>query len=265
MKLHYSRQGTGKVLVILHGLYGSGNNWMSIARSLSSKYTVILVDQRNHGLSEHSSTHNYDEMANDLRELCTELNLNSFFLLGHSMGGKTAITFVLKFPGLTEKLIVVDISPYSYLEQEYFRNQIRIHKTILELFKNTPLQSVKSRAEVENYFDREITDIETRKFLLKNLKRRKDGTFYWQLNTEALISNFESIVDSAPPVKLGARSNIPVLFFRGEKSEYLPSEEMDAITDVFPHARFETFKNSGHWLHFEHPDLFVEKVSGFLL
>lgn len=264
MQLHFSKLGKGKNLVILHGLYGSGNNWISIAHSLSENFTVYLIDQRNHGLSPHSPSHNYDAMADDLRELCSTLHLDKLYIIGHSMGGKTAITFTLKFPELVEKLIVVDISPFSYLEQEYYEKQFIFHKTILRLFNDAPIQNASSRAEIEFFFNKELHDIETSKFLLKNLKRSKEGSFMWQLNIDSLSRNLESIMDSVPPVKKGISSYTPALFLKGGKSEYLSVDDIRSIPDVFPDVKFEIFENAGHWLHFQYPEQFIERVTEFL-
>lgn len=263
MDLHFSKFGNGPALVILHGLYGQGNNWMNIAQALAGQFTVFTVDLRNHGQSPHALLHNYDEMAADLKKICTNEGLSKFNLLGHSMGGKTAITFTLKYPGIVQKLIVVDISPYSYLNQKPFEQQILFHKKVIETFKSAPIDSAVSRAEVEAYFDSSIESISIRKFLLKNLKRSKEGKFYWQLNIDALANNLETIIDAAPPVKIGARSFIPSLFIRGGKSVYITDEEMAAIPDVFPNAQFTTFENAGHWLHSEEPERFIKVVREF--
>ncbi|MBN1118907.1 MAG: alpha/beta fold hydrolase [Bacteroidales bacterium] len=264
MNLFFEKIGNGPALVILHGLYGSGHNWLNIARILSDNFTVILVDQRNHGKSPHSALHNYDEMALDLKELTNLLQLERFYLLGHSMGGKTAITFTLQHPGQIEKLICVDISPYSYLDQKAFKPQIDFHRKILEGFANAPIQHLENRTVIENYFTEVTQDKHIAKFLLKNLKRNSKGKFAWQLNVEALRNNIDQVVDAAPPVKLGIQSFIPALFIRGGISPYITNEEMNAIPDVFPNAVFETFENSGHWLHAQETERFIQTVLNFL-
>ena len=264
MRLHYSKLGNGPALLILHGLYGQGDNWMNIARELAESYTVYLIDQRNHGKSPHAPSHTYDDMADDLHELCISLNLDRFILLGHSMGGKTAMTFTLKYPGIVQKLISVDISPYSYLNQKQFEHQINFHKTILKTFQEAPVALAKTRTEIEMFFSKPIGDISVRKFLLKNLKRSKEGKFYWQLNIVALSENLEDIIGAASPVKFGTQSYIPILFIRGGKSPYISIDEMGAIPDVFPNAQFTTFENAGHWLHAEEPERFIETVRQFL-
>lgn len=264
MELHYTKAGNGPVLFIVHGLYGSGDNWMNIAKALEDHFTVYLVDQRNHGKSPHSAIHDYNAMAADLKNICNRENITSLYIIGHSMGGKTAITFTLNYPGLVQKLINVDISPYSYLDQEHFNDQIKFHKLIIDTFKNAPLTQIRSRAEMENYFESRVPNPSICKFLLKNLKRSKQKNFYWQINIDALERNLTTIVDAAPPVKIGAQSFIPVMFVRGGTSPYISDDEMDAIPDVFPNAEFKTFENSGHWLHAEEPERFISAAKNFL-
>jgi esterase len=264
MQLHFSKIGEGPALVILHGLYGQGDNWLNIAHMLANKFTVYLVDQRNHGQSPHALSHSYDDLAGDIKEFCNNEGLTNFDLLGHSMGGKTAMTFALKYHDYVQRLIVVDISPYSYLNQKLFEPQINFHHQVIEAFKNAPVESAKSRAEIDVFFSNLVESAPIRKFLLKNLKRNKEGRFYWQLNIDAISKNLENIIDTVPPVKIGILSQIPALFIRGGKSIYITDEEILAVPDVFPNARFITFENAGHWLHAEEPKKFSEIVCEFL-
>ncbi len=264
MELFYNKTGQGRPLIILHGLYGTGDNWMNIARQFSDQYTVYLIDQRNHGRSPHSTNHSYDDMAGDLKTFCDKKGISEFFLIGHSMGGKTASTFTLKYPGMVSRLINVDISVFSYLNQEEFSGQIEFHKLILDTFRDSPIDKISSRNEMEEFFALRIKEQSIRKFLLKNLKRDPLKKFFWQLNTDSIRSNLDKIVDAIPPVKFGTRSFIPVLFIKGGQSSYLSSSDISAIPDIFPNARFTTFENSGHWLHAEEPDGFVTTVRQFL-
>lgn len=263
MELNYHKTGQGPPVIILHGLYGSGTNWLNIARELASDFTVYLPDQRNHGGSSHNPSHTYDDMAEDLLKFCKQHNLDSIYLIGHSMGGKAAITFTLQHPGITKKLICVDISPYSYIGLDHFEDQIAFHQKILDTFLSAPIANTTSRKAVDDYFARNISNAHIRKFLLKNLKRNNNGEFYWQLNISTLMSSLEYVIDAAPPVKLGAQSYIPTLFIRGELSPYITPEDIDVIPDVFPNAIHETFENSGHWLHAEYPEKFIQSTKNF--
>lgn len=264
MELYYKKLGNGPALFILHGLYGSGDNWMNIAREFSANFTVFLIDQRNHGNSPHSHAHNYDDMASDLKLICDKEQLNQICLIGHSMGGKTAISFTLKFPGVVQKLIVVDISPYSYLDLKRFEPEASHHELILNTFKSAPVDTIKSRTDMDDYFSQFISNTSTRRFLLKNLKRDRSSKFYWQLNVQALLANLSNVIDGAPQVKFGSQSFIPCLFIHGGQSRYISNDEIEAIPDVFPNATFEKFENSGHWLHAEEPDRFIRTSLEFL-
>lgn len=264
MMLNYRKSGDGPALIILHGLYGSGTNWLNIASHFSSQFTVYLVDQRNHGDSPHENSHTYNNLADDLNEFCNKLGLDSISLIGHSMGGKAAMTFTLQHPGITKKLICVDISPYS-LGQSYFSEQIKFHKSILEAFHSAPINQTNLRKDIEAFFAQTIQNKQIRKFLLKNLKRDQKDHFFWQLNVETLSVSLSEIMDVIPPVKLGIQSYIPTLFIKGGKSPYITPDDIEAIPDVFQHARFVTFENAGHWLHAEYPEKFITTVSDFLV
>ncbi|MBN2487244.1 MAG: alpha/beta fold hydrolase [Bacteroidales bacterium] len=264
MKLHFTKTGHGPALVILHGLYGQGENWMNIARELSDSFTVYLPDQRNHGKSPHSPSHSYADMVSDLAGFCKAEALTSIVLLGHSMGGKTAMAFALQHPEVVYKLIVVDISPYSYQNQPGFELLLRFHQIVPEAFINAPIDTAHTRNEVEGYFARFVANVTVRRFLLKNLKRSTNGGFYWQLNANAISKNIFEILDAIPQIKLGLQNMLPALFVRGGKSPYISIDDMDAIPDIFPNASFVTFENAGHWLHAEEPERFVSAVKNFI-
>ncbi len=264
MELSFKSFGQGPPLVILHGLYGMGDNWMNIAQVLSQQFTVYLVDQRNHGNSPHTPLHTYEAMSADLKEFTDKLQLESIVLIGHSMGGKTAITFTLQHGLKVKKLICVDISPFSYLGLEAFRKNIVFHQMVLELYQTAPIDKATRRDEIEAYFAEKITDAAIRRFLLKNLARAKNHAFFWKHNVKALVDSLESIIDAAPPVKMGAQSFVPTLFLRGGKSDYISQEDMESIRDVFPRSQIITYEHCGHWLHSEEPEMFIQDVLNFL-
>jgi esterase len=253
MKLFYRIYGNGPVLLILHGLYGSSDNWVSIAGKISEKYTVILPDLRNHGQSPHSAKHNYDVMAEDIFGLVTDLGIRRFILAGHSMGGKVAMKFALKWPEMIESLVVADISPFGSSDPE---NQFyRQHKEILEAMLSLNPDEYRSRDELEESLAGKIESERTRGFLMKNITRNPGGGFAWKLNVKALLSNLGNITgsifgeaDLPYPV-----TGFPVLFVRGGDSEYLDPSEFQNITGVFPAAEFITVENAGHWIHADQP------------
>jgi pimeloyl-ACP methyl ester carboxylesterase len=265
MKLFYNKIGSGPALLILHGLYGSGDNWFNIGKALSEHFTVYLIDQRNHGKSPHSPSHNYNDMSSDLEELIANENLRDIYIIGHSMGGKTAMSYTLTHGENVNKLVNVDISPYSYLGMDHFTDQYKLHQTIIDRFASTPLHSISSRKEVEDYFEEKIKNNNIRRFLLKNLKREKEGAFGWRLNVSALANNIEHVVDATPPIKIGAQTYTECLFIRGGMAPYISDEDIESIPDIFPNSKFLTYDNSGHWLHAEEPERFIKDVKDFLL
>lgn len=254
MKLFFRKCGSGPPLVILHGLYGSSDNWVSIAGRLSSDFTVILPDQRNHGQSSHSHIHTYDAMADDLHELLEELHIDKFLLAGHSMGGKTAMKFALKWPEKLNALVIVDISPFGSPASD---NPFFIeHKQILESLLSVKPEHISTRTEIENILSTQINSERTRGFIMKNLKRRSEGNFEWKINVPALLSNLSEITVGIFERK---QSNLtvtgfPVVFVRGGNSDYITNDDISLILKIFPAAEIITIPETGHWIHAEKPD-----------
>jgi pimeloyl-ACP methyl ester carboxylesterase len=260
MKLFYRKYGAGPSLIILHGLYGSSDNWATIAKSLGERFTVYLPDQRNHGNSPHSDIHDYDSMRDDLYELAGDLKLKKFFLAGHSMGGKTAISFALKWPEMINGLLIADISPF--VNENMSRSAYTQHITILGAILSTDLSKVSSRGEVEKILMEKIPSEKTRGFILKNLQRNRDNSFSWKLNALSLFKNLENILEGISR-KAGFSQQItgfPVIFLKGENSDYLPESDYMDIRKVFPGAEFEVVANAGHWIHSERPDEVVKNI-----
>jgi esterase len=258
MKLFFRKYGIGPPLFILHGLYGSSDNWVTIARRLSESFTVFLPDQRNHGQSPHSDKHDYDSMSEDLFELTEELKIKKFFLAGHSMGGKVAVNFAMKWPEKINSLVIIDISPFRSSDPE--RKYYREHKQILESLLSTDLSLVGSRADVEAILSKSIESGKTRDFVLKNLQRTGERTFVWKMNVKSLYENIEKIVDGLPCPGIDEEpvTGFPVTFIKGEDSEYLPYSEFVAVQKLFPVAEMITVKNAGHWVHAERPDAIID-------
>ncbi len=252
MKLACRKYGEGPPLIILHGLYGSSDNWVTIAKALSESFTVYLPDLRNHGQSPHDSIHDYDSMRDDLFELVSELKLRKFFLAGHSMGGKCAVSFALKWPDKLLGLLVADISPFrnnNSLRQEYEN-----HKAILEAMISLDLRKISTRREAENIVAEKISSADLRGFILKNLQRKTDGSYAWKLNVAALNNNIDKIIEAIPFADNDPVKGFPVIFLKGADSDYLPDEDFSAILRVFPAAELIVVPHAGHWIHSDNPE-----------
>jgi len=264
MKLFYRKYGSGPPLIILHGLYGSSDNWVSIAKSISDRFTVFLPDQRNHGNSPHSPVHDYKSMKDDLLELVNDLKLQKFFLAGHSMGGKTAVSFALTWPERLYGLLVADISPF--VQEGSISITYNQHSEILDSILSLDLSGIKSRIEVESYLKTRIASEATRGFIMKNLKRESDNLFSWKLNAPALRENLKRIMEGIEPGNMEFReiTGFPVYFLKGEYSEYLPEKDFILIRKIFPAAEFFIIPRSGHWVHSDNPEEVKKSLLKFL-
>jgi len=254
MKLFYRKYGSGPPLIILHGLYGSSDNWVSFARTISNRFTVYLPDQRNHGQSPHSDNHDYDAMKEDLHELVTDLRINRFFLAGHSMGGKTAVNYALCWPEKLYGLIIADISPFS--EKERFEEEFNLHVQILNSMLSLKLSGITSRPEIESQLITKIRSEKVRGLMMKNLRRETDNSFSWKINATALLKNIGTIMDAVEYEDTGKTDIIgfPVYFLKGEKSNYLQENDFEKILIVFPAAEFIVIPGAGHWIHSDNPE-----------
>jgi esterase len=254
MKLFYRKYGSGPPLVVLHGLYGSSDNWVSIAKKISDRYTVYLPDLRNHGQSPHSREHNYKTMANDLHEMIEDLNIVKFLLAGHSMGGKVAMKYALEWPESLYSLVIIDISPSGTTDRN---NVIYLqHLEILETILSVRLPGIRSRDEVDKQLSERIDSEKTRALIMKNLRRTDDGSFEWKLNAKSLLENINNIMEGiiTPGQVINHVTGFPVTFVRGELSEYIQQDDFKAISSIFPAAEMKVVKGAGHWINAEKPD-----------
>jgi len=252
MILHSKIIGQGEPLIILHGLLGMGDNWVSLAKSFAdSGYEVHLIDQRNHGKSFHDEEMNYEVMLDDLEEYLTHHGLSQINLLGHSMGGKTAMFFAVRHPEKVKKMIIVDISPKYYSPHHHF---------IFEAIRSLPLH-INSRKELESYLDQHLQNKPISLFLLKNLQRKKEGGFSWKPNISVLENALNDLGEALPPMSVFPK---PVLFIKGEKSPYISSGDTALIRAHFPASKIINIPGAGHWVHAEKPHLFKEAVLNFL-
>ncbi len=251
MKLNYKETGEGKPLVILHGLFGSSDNWISIGKNLANSHKVFLIDQRNHGDSPHSNVFTYEAMASDLKEFTEAHSIAKFDLIGHSLGGKTAMLFATQYPELVGKLIIVDIAPKQYPVH---------HDTILEGLKSIDLDTLKSRGDADKALAPYVPILGIRQFLLKNLKRTPEG-FGWKINLDIIE---KEIGEVGKPLPKNAVFDNPTLFIRGGMSNYILEDDMELIHKHFPVANLATVKGASHWVHAEKPQAFLDEVIQFL-
>ena len=251
MKLFFRELGQGKPIIILHGLFGSSDNWLTQAKLLAPHYKIFSVDQRNHGQSPHSDDFDYASMVGDLNEFIQDQKISDPVIIGHSMGGKTAMNFALAHPDEISKLIVVDISPRVYNLEHY---------TIVEGLKAIPIDKLSSRNEADDVLSQFVPEPDVRQFLLKNLQRKNTGGFSWKINLPVIANKLSNVgVD----LQFSGQYDKPTLFIRGAKSKYVRDEDWERITEIFPTAQLETM-NTGHWVQAEKPQEFAELVMQWL-
>lgn len=268
MELFYRKKGEGHPLIIVHGLYGASDNWMTIAAKLEGHFEVYMIDQRNHGRSPHSPKHNYSLMVEDLLEFMDTHHLQKAILLGHSMGGKTVMHFAAKYPERVSRLIVVDIAPKDYRPAEPDNSRAIEHRQIIDAMQAVDFSVVESRQDIDAQLSKYIPVERIRQFLLKNVHRSKDNRYSWSLNLDALDRDLDEIMQGLNVEAIQADGGItgfPALFVRGEMSNYVLDEDLDLIESLFPYAELITIPKAGHWLHAEKPDEFVEAIMDFIL
>ena len=251
MRLNYKKLGDGEPLVILHGLFGMLDNWFALGKKFADSYAVYLVDLRNHGQSPHSNDWNYKVMSDDLLEFFDNHNIEKANIIGHSMGGKTAMYFAGVHSERVKKLVVVDIAPRFYPIH---------HETILDALLSVDLQNLKSRNDADVMLSKLIPDFGTKQFLLKNLARKEnDNTkFEWKFNLPVIAKNIHEV-----GLETAKGSTTPTLFIRGEKSDYINQADETEIKKLYPNSDITSI-NSGHWVHAEKPDGFYNAVIKFL-
>lgn len=251
MKLNHRIFGESEeVLVILHGLFGSSDNWQTLARHYAEHFKVVLVDQRNHGKSPWSEEFDYELLATDLKELLDELGLKGVNVLGHSMGGKTVMRFAQLYPDYLKKMVVADIGVKKYPMH---------HELILKGLNNVTLDTINTRKEAESALSVYVQEFGVKQFLLKNLYWVEKGRLGWRINIPVLEREMDNILAEIPNVK----SEVRCLFIRGVKSNYILDQDWEYIQSIFPNSELESL-NAGHWLHAEVPKEFSEVLMRFL-
>lgn len=253
MKLFFREYGDpgNPPIIILHGLFGSSDNWMPQAKLWSARYRIYAVDQRNHGQSPHSNDFDYAAMVSDLAEFVDDHQIQDAVVLGHSMGGKTAMNFALAHPGKLARLIVADIAPRAYNLEHY---------VIVEGLNAIPIDTITSRNEADAALASHVPEPDVRQFLLKNLQRKAEGGFSWKINLPVITQKLSNVgLDLHVPGSF----NKPTLFIRGARSNYVRDTDFARIKQVFPQATIETM-NTGHWIQAEKPQEFVTLVENWL-
>lgn len=253
MQLFFRQVGAGRPMVILHGLFGSCDNWLTISKVIADQgFSVYAVDQRNHGRSPHAPTHTYPELADDLHEFIQQQGLEKPILVGHSMGGKTVMQYAMQYPEAFSQLVVVDIAPRSYPVH---------HAEIIAGLKAIPLASLQSRNEADAILSQYESIPSVRQFLLKNLYRNDDGVFAWRLNLPVIEANIEIIGQDLINPRIVTE---PTLFMRGEKSGYVRDKDLPTIQHLFPNSTVDTIAGASHWVQAEKPEAFVQSLVNFL-
>lgn len=252
MILHSQILGEGKPLLILHGYFGMSDNWRTLGNQFSEDFEVHLLDQRNHGRSFHSEEFTYEALVDDLYQYIQHHELENINLIGHSMGGKTAMLFAATYPEIVEKLIIVDISPKEYKPH---------HNAILAGLNSVDFTTQNSRSLVDEQLKKYIPELGVRQFLMKNLYWREKGVLDFRFNLDSLTKNNPEVGKALPSSVV---FNKETLFLKGEKSGYILPEEQMIIDKHFPNNKVVEIKKAGHWLHAENPDDFYKEVFKFL-
>lgn len=253
LALAHEVQGSGPPLVILHGLFGSARNWQGVAHELAGRYRVVRVDLRNHGHSPHAARMDYAALAADVATLLAALALTEVTLLGHSMGGKTAMTLALTEPARVARLVVVDIAPVAYADQ---------HTPIIDALLALPLGAIRRRQEADTLLQAAIPDVAVRLFVLQNLVLEATGA-RWRLNLPALKTGLAAL-SGGLPVAATARFVGASCFIRGEHSTRVLPAHAGLIRAHFPHSSVHTVAAAGHWPHTQAPREFTRVLTDCL-
>ncbi|MGJ8743806.1 alpha/beta fold hydrolase [Polaribacter sp.] len=250
--LHSTIKGEGKPLLILHGYFGMSDNWKTLGNDFAKNFEVHLIDQRNHGRSFHADEFNYEVLVEDLHNYMVHYQLENVYIIGHSMGGKTAMLFAVTYPELVKKLIIVDISPREYQPH---------HNAILAGLNSVDFSLQNSRKLVEEKIAALIPEFGVRQFLLKNVYWKEKGLLAYRFNLESLTENNPEIGEALPSF---TDFENETLFLKGQKSNYITQDEEAIIEAHFPNSKIVEIANAGHWLHAENPKDFYKEVINFL-
>jgi esterase len=248
---HRDLGGAGRPpLVILHGLLGSSRNWQTTGRDLAEQFHVFALDLRNHGESPHVDEMSYPAMMEDVIGWLSAQSLARVSLMGHSMGGKTAMLLACRHPALVKRLMVVDIAPKDYRSEA--------HRAEFAAMTELDLAHLASRAEAELRFEARVDDWAMRKFLATNLARNAEGGWRWQINLPALSRALPELEKN--PLSSSDHFEGPAQFITGGRSRYVLTADRAEILRFFPAAKIESLLESGHNPHMEQRAAFVQQV-----
>ena len=252
MLLHFTELGSGEPLIVLHGLLGSHQNLLPACRKFAERFRVFALDQRNHGRSPHHDEMSYELMAADVVRFLDAHKIETAHVLGHSMGGKTAMQLALHHPAHVNKLVVVDMSPRAYGPR--FAN-------LLHALRELRPERFKTRTEADAALASSVPEDSLRQFLLKNLTPGEHGGYRWRIGLESIAMNYDRL-------RSALHSDLPfngdALFLLGGNSNYVSEADREEIRRLFPSAQFESIPGAGHWVHAEKPVEFAKSVMKFL-
>ncbi len=255
MKLFFRHMGKGKPVVILHGLLGLSDNWVTFGRQLASDFEVFVPDLRNHGQSPHDPVFNFHVLVEDLHELIEDQGLKKVNLIGHSLGGKTAMFFALEYPDLLDKLVVVDIGLRKYSPNLE-------HQMLIDAMMEVDFSSARSRSDVDRQLEQNVHGLKLRQFLLKNIYWKDKETLGWRVNLPVLKESLPLMLEGIGSDKKFLN---PVLLVRGGLSKYVTEADLPAMVKQFPRTSVQTLANASHWVHADVPGEFYSLVHEFLV
>lgn len=252
-RLNFKIIGQGKPIIILHGLFGMLDNWMNMAKMLEKEgYMVILVDQRDHGRSEHTNDFNYPLLSDDLFHFMDENWIHEAILIGHSMGGKTGLQFISEHESMISKFISIDMGIKKYSGG---------HQDVFDALFSIDIESIQSRKEADSVIMEKLHDYGTVQFLMKNLTRKKEGGFEWKMNLPLLFAKYENILDK---ITFSHPCFTDVCFIKGSKSNYIQEDEMIDIQKSLPNSQLIAIPDAGHWIHVDKPNELFNEIIDFI-
>ncbi len=253
MELSYSQFGTGPAMIILHGLFGQRDNWLTIARIFSSDYSVYLPDARNHGQSPHSDEFSIPFMCADLYEFMNLHRIEKTILIGHSMGGKVVLDFVVKYPERVEKLIIIDIAPRAYEDRAE-------HRQVLEVMQQLDLSFFQTRKQLEEALRNQLPE-KLVQLALKNSYYKLPNVLDWKLNVDGISKNMPLLLEE---VLIEKSIPVPALWIRGGLSDFVSEADEVFLRQKFTRLEIRTIQGASHWVHADKPNELVAEIKNFL-